>query len=122
MLEGVKFLQAIDPEMFERLTTQRRYVVWYDPKRSISCRDIFSVTDSFLSWGREGVATCLVQNVLDFTLLRLPFEKISGLEHENLIAARRETLQRLFKWVSKHSFPEEFVKQYEEFVKNAGNI
>ena len=122
ILEGVKFLQAIDPEMFRRLTTARRYVVWYDPKHSLSCRDVFSITDNFLHWGREGVATCLVQNILDFTLLRLPFEKMLGLERENIVAARREVLQRLLKWVSEHSFSEELVKQYEEMVKDSSTL
>jgi hypothetical protein len=119
ILEGARFLQTLDPELFGRLTIERRYVVWYHPKISVSCRDVFSVTDNFILWGREGVALCLVQNVLDFTLLRLPFEKTLAWEKEDSVASRREMYQRIFRWLREHSFPEDLVNHYEELIKRS---
>lgn len=119
ILEGAKFLEAIDPSMFQQVTAERRYVFWYHPTRFVSCREIFTVTDNFLLWGKEGVAICFVQSVLDFTWIRLPFEKALTWCRENTIAAHREVQQQVFKWISDHSFPAELLKQYKEISKEA---
>ncbi len=117
ILEGITFLQTVDPEMFHRLTAERRYVFWYHPKKFLQCREFFSITDNFLLWGKEGVVTCFVQSVLDLTLKYLPAEGTLVENRQVAIAARREIQRELLKWISEHSFPPELVKQYEEIAE-----
>lgn len=122
ILEGTTFLQTLDSKMFQQLTAERSYVFWYHPKRFQQCREFFSITDNFLLWGKEGVATCLVQSVLEFKLMFLPFEKTLLENREAATAARREIQKRMLSWMSEHAISVELVKQYYEIAKKCGAI
>jgi hypothetical protein len=117
ILDGVKFLQTLDPEVFQGLTAKRRYVFWYHPTRFLQCQEIFTITDNFLLWGKEGVAIYFVQSLFEFTLIFQPFLEAPTWSRDRTVAARREVHQRIFKWASEHSFPNELVKQYEDMAK-----
>ena len=116
ILQGITYLQTLDPEMFQRLTAEHRYMFLYHPQKYLRFRRIFSITDNFLLWGNEGIATCFVQSILDFTLWVLPSER--SLIKSNQVAATRQEIQRqVFEWVKKHSFRPELVKQYEKLAE-----
>ncbi len=106
ILEGIAHLQTIDREMFLRLTAKRRYVFWYQAKQFIECREIFTIPENYLQWGKEGVIACFVQAIMDFNLKYLPLKK--GVEVTN----RREIQKHLFEFVNKHSFSPELVDFY----------
>lgn len=118
-LDGVAFVQTIDPKMFQRLTAEQRYVFIYKPKRNrgLYCREYFSITDKYLDWGKEGVALCLVQCILEFNLVYLPAARSLVVNREALIKARCEVQKQLFNWLKEHSFSIELVKQYEIIAK-----
>ncbi len=119
ILVGIEYLRTLDPEMFQRLTVENRYLFWYHPKRFLQSRDIFTITDNFLLWGKEGIAICFVQSVLDFNLKYLPSKRTSARNCEMVVVARREIQRQVFEWTTKHSFPPELVKQYRVFAEDA---
>lgn len=115
IMDGVTYLQTLDPNMFMRLTAERRYVFWYY-KRDLQCREIFSICDNFILWGKEGVVTFFVQCILDYNLKLLPLDKTLG-TREASAARRRQIQQLLFEWLNKQSFNPELVRQYQEFAE-----
>ena len=118
--EGLTHLQAIDPEMYRRLIDERCYRFWYKDKGAhqfLQCREIFAVADSYLSWGKEGVAIFFVQCMLDFNLQYLRMVRTFDHSAEAAKAARGEIQKQVFNWVKKHSFPPELVKHYEVIAK-----
>jgi hypothetical protein len=111
ILQGITDLQTLDREMFLRLTAERRYIFWYHPKKYVHCREVFTITENFLLWGKEGVITCFVQAVLDFNLQYLPWER-SMVEHRGEVADRHDIQQQVFEFLKKNSFSPELVEQY----------
>jgi hypothetical protein len=110
ILQGIEYLRTLDSEMYQRLTAERRYVFWYNTAgRYLRILDIFSITDSFLLWGKEGVVTCFVQSVIGSALEQSPFKRSKITD--------RQARQQLFEWLSKHSFSPELVKHYQEFAE-----
>jgi hypothetical protein len=123
ILEGIEFLRTIDPSIFRRLTAEHRYIFVYvsKPVARFQCRDIFSIDDACLSWGKEGICICLVQSILAFNLMYLPVESslVVGNRGREAFEARREIQQQLLKWMAGHSFSPVLVKHYEELAKAA---
>ena len=64
ILEGVAFLQDIDPEMFRRLTVGRKYILSYHKTRRLKTLEFNTITDDGLRHGKEGVVICLLQIIL----------------------------------------------------------
>jgi hypothetical protein len=119
ILAGVQFLQTVDLEMFRQLTAEYKFIFWYHPKHYLDYRDIFSITDKFLLWGKEGVAICFVQSILGFTLMELPSSKASIVDHRTALATRCDAKKRLASWISKHPFPAELVSHYQNIAIEA---
>lgn len=118
VLEGIELLQTLDPAMFRRLTAERPYVFWYNEKAThLQAREYFVITNTFLHWGKEGVAIFFVQCILDFNLRFLPMVRNLAWNPEDKLAARYEIQRRVLEWLKKHTFPSELVVQYEEFAK-----
>jgi hypothetical protein len=113
IMQGITYLQTIDREMFLRLTAEHRYIFWYHPKRFMECREIFSINDNYLQWGKEGVVACFLQAIMDFNLKHLPLER-SVFKKQVAVVDRREIQQQVFEFVKKHSFPPELVAFYQE--------
>jgi len=120
ILGGVTYLQTLDHKMFLRLTAERRYVFWYHKSLCLQCKEIFSISDNFILWGKEGVITCFVQCIFEFTSKSLPLEKTLDKNHEATVAKRRQIQQLVFEWLNKHSFAPELVKQYQESLETYG--
>jgi hypothetical protein len=114
IVEGIAYLKGIDPEMHRLLTTEHKYLIWYHPKQFLQIRDIVTINDNFLLWGKEGVAILLVQCVLDFTIDYPAWKKT--LSRKVRRRTRNEIQRQLFEWMSKHSFSSELLKQYREFA------
>jgi hypothetical protein len=118
ILEGVTYLQTLDPIYFLSLTAEHRYIFWYCPKmRDFECANVFGVTDNFMCWGKEGVVVCFVQCVLAFNLWHL---KRSQVKNRKMSAEVRCDIQKqVFEFVKRHSFPPELVKQYQEYAEDS---
>jgi hypothetical protein len=111
--QGITYLQMLDPEMFLRLTAEHRYIFWYHPKKFVECREIFTVNENYLQWGKEGVVACFVQAIMDFNLEHLAWER--GLFKNRGVAAERHKIQQqVFEFAKKHSFPQELVVFYQK--------
>ena len=111
IMQGVEYLRTLDSEMFQRLTTERRYVFWYNKQHHMRCKEYFSVPDNYFLWGKEGVVTCFVQSIMTSSLEESPFKKSP--------VTRRQVQQQVFEWVKKNSFQPELVKQYQAFAEEA---
>jgi hypothetical protein len=113
ILQGFAYLKTIDQKMYQRLTIENQFIFYYvkklplSHKRQIRVQNIYTITDSYLSWGNEGVVVCLVQSVLR-NAFPTNFVKGGG-EH---FAASRELKQQIFEWVKNHSFPSAIVEHY----------
>ena len=115
ILQGLTYLQALDPEMFQKLTTGRRYVFWFHKNHYSRCREYFTITDNFLLWGNEGVATCFVQSVMDSSLEKTsPFKKRKAAE-----ITRHQIQQQVFEWLNKHCFSPELTEQYKTWAEHS---
>jgi hypothetical protein len=114
ILQGITYLQTIDREMFLRLTAERRYIFWYHPKQFVECREIFTINENYLQWGKEGAVACFVQAIMDFNLKHLPLERSLFKKDYGVVADRYEIQQHVFEFVKKHSFPQELVDFYHE--------
>jgi hypothetical protein len=115
ILQGLTYLRTLDPEMFQRLTTERQYVFWFEKNRYSRCREFFTITDNFLLWGNEGVVTCFVQSVMDS-----PLEKASPFKKRKLtVITRRQIQQQVFEWLKKHSFSPELTEQYKTWAEHS---
>ncbi len=118
ILEGVTYLQMLDSEMFRRLTAERRYIFWYFKQMPyLQCRNVFGITDSFMSWGKEGVVACFVQCVLYFNLEHLRRSQIKNCKDS--ATTRHEMQKQVLEFLERHSFPAELVKQYQAFAEDA---
>jgi hypothetical protein len=111
ILHGLTYLQALDSEMFQRLTVEQRYVFWYHKSRYLRCFEFFTITDNFLSWGDEGVAACFVQSILSLPL-RKPFL------NEDVVITRSQAQQQFSEWLKKHSISPNFSQHYQVTEKN----
>jgi hypothetical protein len=111
ILEGIEYLQQLDPEMFKRLTAERKYVLWHDKKHRTNAYAAYSISDPYLLNGREGVVIFLVQTILNRTaqdsLGRLRMKRADAL------AADRENRKQLFEFIKMHSFSPQLIKQYQ---------
>lgn len=120
ILEGIALLRTLDPAMFQRLTAERRYSFLYDPKaKYMNAADVFVITKSFLSWGKEGIAIYFVQCILDFHLLFLPQLRNLHWKAANASAARSEIQRQLLEWMKRYSFPAELVGHYERLAQRS---
>ena len=118
ILDGMAFLESVDPVMFKRVTAERRYVFWYNPKGPVlQAAKYFAITDKYLYWGQEGVAIFFVQCMLDFTLKYLPQLRNLAWSPADTLAARSEIQGRLSEWIKQHPFPAELVVQYEKLAE-----
>jgi hypothetical protein len=114
ILEGTRLLQTIDAEMFQRLTVERRYMLWYHPKYCGHCREIFSITDNFLNRGSEGVSVFCVQCVLEMTL---ESDAIAGSKYwtyKDALKLRNKIQHAVFDWAKSHRMSPELVMEYAE--------
>jgi hypothetical protein len=109
--QGITYLQTIDQEMFLRLTGERRYIFWYHPKHFVECREIFTINENYLNWGKEGVIACFVQAIMDFNMKHLPLDRSLFKKHVAVVD-RHDIQQQVFEFVKKHSFPPELVDFY----------
>ncbi len=120
ILEGVTYLQMLDSEMFRRLTAERRYIFWYFKQMPyLQCRDVFGITDNFMSWGKEGVVACFVQCVLYFNLEHLRRSQIKNCKDS--ASTRCEMQKQVLEFLERYSFPSELVKQYRAFANDAAH-
>ena len=118
ILEGIALLQTLDPAMLRRLTGERPYFFWYNDKATfLQAGELFAITDSFLYWGKEGIAIFFVQCMLEFDLMFLPRLRNLQWRPEDTSAARSEIQRQVLEWIRQHSFQPELVRQYEEFAK-----
>lgn len=113
IVNGILYLRDLDPEMFRRLTVDHPYLFWYRKLEFIGCREIYTITDNFILWGNEGVATFAAQTVLDFNLRYLSQSQSC----RNSSATRREIKRQVFEFVKKHSFSPDLIKQYQAFAE-----
>src|SRR2546425_1028211 len=64
ILSGVERLAQLDREIACHLRALQDLMFWYHSTRYVRCASIFTITDSFLAWGTEGVMACLVQSLM----------------------------------------------------------
>jgi len=114
ILEGTTYLRDIDPEMFRRLTAERKYFLSYHKKHRTSFKEFYTITDNGLLHGKEGVVICLVQIILIRDVKdSLGRFRINSSEE---IAARRDYKQQIFEFVKRHSFSPKLVDHYQKLA------
>jgi hypothetical protein len=111
ILEGIEYLQNLDSEMFNRLTVERKYVLWYDKKHRTNAYEAYSISDPYLLNGKEGVVIFLVQTVLNRTT-QDSMGRFRVKRAEALVAGQANRKQ-LFEFINKHLFSPRLIKQYQ---------
>jgi|SRR5579862_428063 len=123
ILEGITLLKTLDLAMYHRVTDERPYIVWYNEKaRYIQYREYFTITDNYVSWGKEGVAVFFVQLILDFDVKYLPTNTAVTMDAEQTLEARYRIQRQVLEWLKPRSFPMEMVRQYEKFAKQPSGM
>ncbi len=115
ILEGITFLRDIDPEMFKRLTTERKYVLSYHAKHRTSFEEFHTITNNGMLHGKEGVAISLVQIIL----FRTAKDSLGqfGVDRLEEMAARRVYKKQIFEFVKKHSFAPHLIEHYQRLAE-----
>jgi hypothetical protein len=116
ILEGVEYLRAIDPAMFSRLTTERKYLCCYN-KTQKQNQEFFTITDKHLAWGKEGVVVGLIDAILEFDLVESPARQGLMAKHSQRLVARFQVENGLYLWLEKHSFHPSLVKRYQTWAE-----
>jgi hypothetical protein len=117
ILEGVEYMRHIDPGMFQNLTVHHRFLFWYHKSHFIQCRDVFTITDNYLLWGKEGVVIAFVQSILEYTIGYLSWEKSIFENHQAKSMRRHKIQQRLFEWMIQQQFSSELIEMYRKFAQ-----
>jgi hypothetical protein len=118
VLDGINLLKTIDLQMFQQLTAGRPFMFWYNPEHITQLRDIFSITDNFLSWGKEGVSVFFVQCVLETNMEHVALTGAGDWTYQDGVRLRREVQIGVLDWIKRQPFSPELIKEYEE-IRNA---
>lgn len=108
ILEGVAYLKAVDPRMFQRLTVEHNFVCFYR-KKFTRARDHFTVTEFHLRKGEEEVAANFAKAVLVFNIIDLKLGFSLKKDPKEILTARVEIAQQYYTWLTEHSFPASLV-------------
>ncbi len=111
--QGLAYLGTADPELHRRLTCQGRIVFFYAGSVHARCEDVFTISDSFMSWGEAGVACCLLEAVLLLDEEAQTLQQVRArLTREAGRQMSSRVVQKVYAWAREHSVPEEIVGHY----------
>lgn len=116
--EGVELLRNRDPEMFSRLTSKQRLIIFYAPPQAPLDRKsnhrVFLMHDKFIQFGPEGVACFIVQSLtIAAAVHRVNQHKLDAQERVALKAVSRNMVD----WLTKHSFHQNLIDAYQKVVE-----
>ena len=101
---GTDRLHGLDPDLFSKLASQKGLIFWYHKQKLIQAKRIISITDDWLVWGADGVATFLAES-----LIGLEYRESRDYDFDVSAAVVRD---RLCNWVAKHQINPELKAQY----------
>jgi len=110
--EAMTSLAKVDPQVYEGLTEGYRYVVWYGEHRLSEdlITGVFSIDDSFLSWGTLGVTARLVEAYHTTVLTERKLRNVlSGPDADKLIGQMKTSTRE---WLISHDYPHELTECY----------
>jgi hypothetical protein len=115
MRDGVELLRTRDPEMFSRLTSKQRLIIYYSPELSKkSSHRLFLMHKKFIEMGAEGVACFVAQSLMIAAAVRRINQNRLD-EREN--AALKLISRNMAEWLSKHSFSPWLISPYQKIVE-----
>jgi hypothetical protein len=115
--DGVELLRSRDPEMFSRLTSKQRLIIYYTEDSSVSKKAdsrVFGMHKRFIELGPEAVACFIAQSLmLAAATPRLNQCRRSAQE----CAALKSVSRNMADWLSKHSFNSGLIIPYQRIVE-----
>jgi hypothetical protein len=112
--DGVELLRTRDPDMFSRLTSKQRLIIYYSPELSKkSSHRLFLMHKKFIEMGAEGVACFVVQSLMIAAAVRrVNQNRLDGREK----AALKSISRNMAEWLSNHSFNPGLISAYQKIV------
>jgi len=103
IIDGIRYLEEFDYPTFKELT-ERDLIVHYHKDRFIPCGYSFTIPDSYVEWGRPGIALCVAAGLI--YLAEQWRWTIEGKTDPDTI------IPRIAEWVSCHEIPDELKQLY----------
>lgn len=115
--DGVELLRSRDLEMFSRLTSSQRLIIYYFEGRKFdktSSHRLFFMNSRFVEMGPEGVACFIVQSLMVAAAApRLNQHRLNDREESALKSVSRNMAE----WLSKHRFQAGLIGAYQKVVE-----
>ncbi|HET7625682.1 MAG TPA: hypothetical protein VFM25_10505 [Verrucomicrobiae bacterium] len=112
VLKGVEFLKKHDEQLYLRLTSTSRPLLFYYSSDAVTANNggpIYGLNERFMCWGPGGVATFLVQSLLMFEASpSLNQVRITESKLERIRNVPNEVLQ----WMCSHSIRADLIDAY----------
>jgi hypothetical protein len=117
IIEGVELLRSRDPEMFIRLTTKQRLIIYYTQDASVikkASSRVFALHSKFVELGPECVACIIAQSLM--LAAAAPHINQCRLNDQER-AALKSVSRNMVEWLSKHSFHPGLISPYQKIVE-----
>lgn len=115
--DGVALLRSRDPEMFFRLTSKQRLIIYNfeGPKlQRKSGHRLFFMHSKFVDWGPQGVACFIVQSLMTAAAVqRINRNRLNEQEEASL----RSISRNMADWLRLHSFHPGLISALKQFVE-----
>ncbi len=114
--KGVELLRIRDPEMFSRLTSERRLIIYYFEGSEFfrkSSHRLFFMHARFVEIGPEGVACFIVQSLMMAAAVRRVNQRRLDDQEK---AALKPVSRNMVEWLREHSFNPELISAYQKAV------
>jgi hypothetical protein len=113
--DGVELLRTRDPDMFSRLTSKQRLIIYYSPEISKKpSHRLFLMHKQFIEMGAEGVACFVAQSLMIAAAVRRANQ--NRLDEQEK-AALKLISRNMAEWLSEHSFQPSLVSAYQNVVE-----
>ncbi len=116
ILDGIELLRTKDQEMFSRLTSKQRLIIYYGHNKNVTNAGgrVFGMHRRYIEMGSEGIACFIVQSIITSAAAPSINQcKLNDHERASLKIAGRRVLE----WMQQHSFHPELIKVYQKVVE-----
>jgi hypothetical protein len=110
--EAIVYVQGIADETSLDFGNHSKIILWYDKDRLVRCKNIFTICDRTLAWGRDGIIAHLVTS--SFTLRSYPKSGFATREEGRV--AQQLVMRQSHEWLKKHGLADGLVQQYAEWA------
>jgi len=109
IIEGFDFLRGLDLKMYSCITGKGHFVFFYTAgKYSSFGGRYYGLEEQVVRWGREGVASFLVQSILMFEAV----PTVGKVDFKSRNSALRLVAPQVVQWMRDHSIRADFIESY----------